>query len=55
MFDFGAKEYDKKLEANKKKLRLAWEKFYTPLQMSRVKFRIKVNERMRKGKFPLTN
>lgn len=53
MFDFGEKIYNRKLEAEKRKLRQAWEKFYTPLQMSHVKFRIKVNERMRKGKFPL--
>ena len=55
MWDFGTKYYDKKQEAEKRKLRQAWENFYTPLQMSSVKFRIKVNERMRKGKFPLTN
>lgn len=46
--------YDKKIEAEKIKLRKAWEKFYNPLQMSHVKFRIKVNERIRKGKFPIT-
>jgi hypothetical protein len=53
MFDFGTKIYDKEAEKAKRKLRDAWEKFYTPMQLSRVKFRIKVNERMRKGKFPV--
>jgi len=52
MFRFRTKIHDKKLEAEKIKIRKAWENFYTPLQMSHVKFRIKVNERMRKGKFP---
>jgi len=55
MWDYGNWRYDKKYQNKRKKLRLAWEKFYTPMQMSQVKFRIKVNERMRKGKFPVTN
>lgn len=53
MWDFGYFKYDKDAEKAKRKLRDAWEKFYTPMQLSQVKFRIKVNSRMRKGKFPI--
>lgn len=35
-----------------KKLSDAWEKFYTPMQLSQDKFRIKVKMRVQKGKFP---
>lgn len=52
MWDFGLSKYDKKASEEKIKLRLAWEKFYTPLQMSKAKFRIKVNQRLLKGKYP---
>jgi hypothetical protein len=53
MWDFGIKKYDIEAEKAKRKLRDAWEKFYTPMQLSQAKFRIKVNSRMRKGKFPI--
>jgi hypothetical protein len=52
MFNSGYKEYDKEVAKQKRKLRNAWEKFYSPLQLSQAKFRIKVNSRIRKGKFP---
>jgi len=52
MWDFGFKQYDKEAEKAKRKLRDAWEKFYTPIQLSQAKFRIKVNSRILKGKYP---
>jgi len=54
MFDFGD-YYNKEVQINKMKLRTAWEKFYTPMQMAQAKFRIKVNSRIKKGKFPTNN
>lgn len=38
MWDFGIEEYDNEKEKVKRKLRDAWEKFYTPMQMSQAKF-----------------
>ena len=53
MFSFGEKEYSKEEIKAKNKLRDAWEKFYTPMQLSQAKFRIKVRMRVEKGRFPI--
>lgn len=53
MWNIGCFKYNKETEKAKRKLRDAWEKFYTPMQLSQAKFRIKVNSRIRKGKFPI--
>lgn len=52
MFDIGFKQYDLEREKRNRKLRDAWEIFYTPMQLSEAKFRIKVAMRIRRGKFP---
>jgi len=53
MWDSGELKYSKEAEKAKSKLRDAWEKFYTPIKLSQAKFRIKVNSRLQKGKFPI--
>lgn len=52
MFDLIPIPYCPKRAKAKRKLRDAWEIFYTPLQLSQAKFRIKVAMRVSKGKFP---
>lgn len=52
MWDFGLQKNNSQVRKAKIKLANAWIKYYTPMQLSQVKFRMKVNSRVRKGKFP---